>query len=173
MERKLNRAVFSQRLSDSTVAFCAKMWKNIWYWQTCFYQMARMSQFGELPDKNGTLSSEFFEKKPKIANIWPKMFTSGNPAIWYHWNSVSTRVTRFVHFLSKNWRFWHFLKTFCQISTKTSSNSPNCDILAIWQKHVCLYSIMFNIGQIIFRWRRKFMVILTLLLRHWMQATQL
>ena len=50
--------------------------------RTCFCQMARMSQFGELPDKNGTLSPKFFEKKPKIANIWPKMFLSGNPAIW-------------------------------------------------------------------------------------------
>ena len=37
--------------------------------QTCFCQMARMSQFGELPDKNGTVYSEFFEKKPKITNI--------------------------------------------------------------------------------------------------------
>ena len=78
---------------------------------------------------------------PQIANIWPKMFTSGNPAIWYHWNSVSTRVTRFVHFLSKNWRFWHFLKKICQISTKTSSNSPNCDILAIWAMHVWYHGI--------------------------------
>ena len=51
-------------------------------------------------------------------------------------NSVSTRVTRFIHFPSKNWRFWHFLKKICQISTKTSGNQPNCDILAIWQKHV-------------------------------------
>ena len=35
-----------------------------------------------------------------------------------HWNSVTTRVTRFVHFPSKNWRFWHFLKKIRQISTK-------------------------------------------------------
>ena len=31
-----------------------------------------------------------------------------------------------------------FLKKNCQISTKTSGNSPNCDILAIWAMHVWL-----------------------------------
>ena len=71
------------------------------------------------------------------------MLQSGNSA-WNRKSPISGfvgRVTkncyRFAHFAPKNGDFWHFLKKNCQISTKTSGNSPNCDIWAIWAMHVC------------------------------------
>ena len=50
--------------------------------QTCFCQPSRMSHFCELPDVVCQKLLKKFKKKPKITNIWQKMFMSGNAVIW-------------------------------------------------------------------------------------------
>ena len=56
----------------------------------------------------------FFLEKPKIANIWPKMFTSGIPEIQFQNQSY-----QICTFYVKKLAILAFPNFFCQISTKT------------------------------------------------------
>ena len=88
----------------------------------------------------------------KIAIFWRKMCKSitifGNSirnrksAIFCSGQSYQKNRYRFAHFAPKNGDFWHFLKIFCQIYTKTSGNARwHTYILSDFQSSHCLQPI--------------------------------
>ena len=72
------------------------------------------------------------------------MFSSLNMHIWLHFKtkfliwkcylvySSQKSATRYVQFGPKNCDIWHFLKLFCQMSTKTSGNAVRTLGQIIW-----------------------------------------